>query len=163
MIQTNHRKPSYRNHKLHSSMGSCCSSCAAHAAETGPPLGPPHTHTHGCGGCGGGSLGDVTCDDSGNCYDSSTGMYMPPVSLTLAQVQASTTQGDCLYGTNASGGCLSPVINAGVPIPNVTGFTPVSGVTSATQWLSSNSTMLAGLAAALAVVAFVTGGGGKRR
>ncbi len=67
----------WRSHRLRAG-GACCSACAAtggHCGETGPPIGPAHTHTHKTFGSG--TLGDVTCDQDNNCYDSSTGIYTP--------------------------------------------------------------------------------------
>jgi hypothetical protein len=106
MIRPNdHRRmgASFRNHNLHHALGSCCSECAA----TG-------------GSCGGASLGDVSCDQDNNCYDSSTGIYTP-----------------------------APVFSASAPLS--------ANVNSATTWLTQNSTMLAGLAAVIAIAAYATG------
>lgn len=105
MIRANeHRRmgTSFRHHNLHHTLGSCCSECAA------------------TGGSCGGSLGDVTCDQDNNCYDSSTGVYTP-----------------------------APVFNAAAPIG--------ANLNSATTWITQNSTMLAGLAALIAIAAYATG------
>jgi len=52
-------------------------------------------------------LGQLECDEDGNCYDSSTGTYTPaPVNVSLSDLQSSAVQGDCAYGMDASGNCL---------------------------------------------------------
>jgi hypothetical protein len=145
MIHTTKRQPTYRNHKLRGAMGSCCSSCAAHM-ETGPPIGAPHSHTHGCGGCGGGSLsrklGDVTCDQYNNCYDSDTGVLMPGPNAPIQQA-ASPFASLLMTGPNPT----AAQIAAGMP----------SATSTASNWLSQNATTLSALAAVAAILAFAVG------
>lgn len=140
MIHNTKRQPTYRNHKLRGALGSCCSSCAAHK-QTGPPIGSPASHTHGCGSCGGGSLGtlgDVACDQDGNCYDTDTGEL-----LTSPAMSASQNPAYLMTGPNPT----PAQIAAGMP-----------GTTStASAWLSQNATTLSALAACAAILAFAVG------
>ena len=117
-------------------MGSCCSSCAA--KQTGPPIGPAHTHTHGCGGCGGGALGDVACDQDGNCYDTDSGTL-----LTSPAMTASLNPNYIMSGPNPT----PAQIAAGMP----------SVTSTASNWLSQNATTLSALAAVAAILAFAVG------
>lgn len=87
----------------------------------------------------------VTCDQDGNCYDDSTGSYSAgPV--TLADVQASAGQGDCVYGTDASGSCLPgstsliPYDLGGAVRP---GSTAMPGVAALASQLIASGTQLA--------------------
>lgn len=135
MIHATRRQPTYRNHKLRGAMmGSCCSSCAA--KHTGPPIGPAPVHTHGYGGCGG-SLGDVTCDSSGNCYDSDTGVLMPGAN-------APAQQG------------VSPFASLLMTGPNPTAA-QLAGGSGVTGWLTNNATTLTALAAVAGIAALVLG------
>lgn len=98
------------------------------------------------------ALGQVSCDQDGNCYNADTGVYTPgPISL--AAIQASATQGSCAFGTDAAGNCLPGTLN----------LTPgsTSSVNSVTSWLTANSTPLIALAAVVGIAA--TLGGGRRR
>src|ERR1700723_964931 len=59
----------------------CCDECS----HTGPPIGAPEVHVHQIpserNSALRASLGTVNCDQDGNCYDDSTGVYTPaPVS-----------------------------------------------------------------------------------
>jgi hypothetical protein len=81
-----------------------------------------------------GALGDLTCDQDGNCYEDGTNVTG---GLTLSEIQAAATQGDCAYGANAAGDCLSAPINtpsnspspgnsATISFPGGTGSAPSS-------------------------------------
>lgn len=66
----------------------CCSECGDH---TGPPIGAPAAHVHQIpserNSALRASLGTINCDQDGNCYDDSTGVFTP------APVTGSTTSG----------------------------------------------------------------------
>lgn len=117
--------------------GACCSACGAtggHCGETGPPIGAPAQHTHKTFG----ALGDVQCDQDGNCYDSSTG--------ELLSSPAEAAAGNPAYimsGPNPT----AQQIAAGMP----------STVSSVSAWFSNNSATLVGLGALVGVLAFVSG------
>lgn len=109
------------------------------------------------------SLGDVCffADANGNCTS------------VIDQVGnvSDLSSGSCLYGVNVSGNCnRAPGDTASEEIPlskGVTistlsplGGTPPTGSVTGTlgTWLSQNSTMLAGLAACVGILAYLQGG-----
>lgn len=93
--------------------GDCCDECRA---KTGPPIGPAPDHVHAIptmrNACLHGHLGDVSCDQDGNCWDTSTGQ------LTAAPL---TTGPGCAPGvlscSASSSSSISPlvyVVGAGI-------------------------------------------------
>lgn len=105
---------------IHSSP--CCSSCADHGGHCGGKIGTIRKSTVSPYG----RIGDVSCDQDNNCYDSSTGIFTP-----------------------------APVFSQYAPIS--------ANLNSASTWLSQNSAMLTGLAAAVGILALVMAGKGRRR
>lgn len=88
-------------------------------------------------------LGQVSCDEDGNCYDADTGDYTP-APISLADVQGSATQGDCAYGMDAAGNCLGG--STALPLPLATVTSQTTGP-SAAQSLTTALAIAAGAAA----------------
>lgn len=60
--------------------GDCCDDCRSHRPATGPPIGSPSTHVHLMGVRNTSlraSLGQLQCDQDGNCYDNGTLVSAP--------------------------------------------------------------------------------------
>jgi hypothetical protein len=95
-------------------------------------------------------LHDVNCDADGNCYDTSTGTYTPAApTISLSDLQASATPGDCAYGVDASGNCLPGTMTLPPSLPLATAATGGPGVTS----LLSTALITAAQAASPAIAA----------